>query len=163
MGSSVDGKHVIRVERDDLSSAAVIALLDEHLAEMREVTPDPASVHALDVSALRAPEVDFWAAWEDGRLLGCGALKRLSAQDAEIKSMRSARNSRGLGVGQLVLEALLDSARAGGYRRLLLETGSADFYRPAHRLYQRNGFVFRGPFADYREDANSVFMELALD
>jgi putative acetyltransferase len=153
---------MIQVVRDDLCSDAVIALLDEHLVEMHEVTPDPASVHALDVAALRAPEVEFWAAWEDGVLLGCGALKRLSADDAEIKSMRSARNSRGRGVGQAVLSALLASARAAGYRRLLLETGSGDFYLPARRLYQRNGFVVRGPFAGYREDPNSVFMELAL-
>jgi putative acetyltransferase len=153
---------VIRVERDDLSSDAVIALLDEHLSEMHEVTPDPASVHALDLDALRAREIEFWAAWEDGVLLGCGALKRLSGDDAEIKSMRSARNSRGRGVGQAVLTTLLASARAGGYRRVLLETGSSDFYRPAQRLYQRNGFVLRGPFASYREDPNSVFMELTL-
>jgi putative acetyltransferase len=115
---------MIRVERDVLSSDAVIALLAEHLSEMHEVTPNPASVHALDVDALRAPEVEFWAAWEDGQLLA--------------------------------------SARAAGYRRLLLETGSSDFYLPAQRLYQRNGFAARGPFAGYREDPNSVFMELGL-
>ncbi len=154
---------MIRVERDDLSSAAVIALLAEHLAEMREVTPDPASVHALDLDALRAPGVEFWAAREGDRLLGCGALKRLSADDAELKSMRSARDSRGRGVGQAVLEALLASAREGGYRRVLLETGSSDFYLPARRLYQRNGFMLRGPFGDYRPDPNSVHMELVLD
>lgn len=154
---------MISVRRDDLSSAAVIALLEEHLAEMREVTRDPASVHALEVSALRAPEIEFWAAWEDRRLLGCGALKRLSPHEAEVKSMRSARASRGRGVGQAVLEALLASARTSSYRRLLLETGAGDFYLPAHRLYRRNGFVLRGPFADYREDPNSVYMELTLD
>ena len=153
---------MIRVERDDLSSDAVIALLAEHLTEMRQVTPDPDSMHALDLDALRAPGVEFWAAREGELLLGCGALKRLSADDAELKSMRSARQHRGRGVGQAVLEALLASARAGGYRRVLLETGAQEFYLPAQRLYQRNGFSFRGPFAGYRLDPNSVYMELRL-
>lgn len=162
VGTRIGGSRPLRVERDDLSSPEVIALLEEHLTEMREVTPDPASVHALDLSGLRAADVEFWAAWEDDRLLGCGALKRLSPEDAEIKSMRSARESRGRGVGQAVLRTLVESARASGYRRLLLETGASDFYLPAHRLYQRNGFVLRGPFADYREDPNSVYMELQL-
>jgi putative acetyltransferase len=150
------------VTRGDLTDTNVIALLDEHLAEMREVTPDPDSVHALDITALQAPTIEFWVAWDEGRLVGCGALKRLSSVDAEVKSMRTARSFRGRGVAQAMLEALIASAGKSGYHRLLLETGSGDFYAPARRLYQRNGFLVRGPFAGYADDLNSVFMELAL-
>ncbi len=150
------------VTRGDLTDTTVIALLDEHLIEMREVTPDPDSVHALDIIALQAPAIEFWVARDDGILVGCGALKRLSSMDAEVKSMRTARSARRRGVAQTMLDTLIASARNSGYRRLLLETGSGDFYAPARRLYQRNGFLVRGPFAEYVDDLNSVFMGLTL-
>lgn len=152
----------IRVTRSDLTDPGVIVLLDEHVVEMRAVTPDPASVHALDVAALEAPEIELWAAWNDEALAGCGALKRLSSTEAEVKSMRTARGFRRRGVAQAVLDTLVASARTNEYRRLLLETGSGEFYAPARRLYQRNGFVLRGPFAGYVDDPNSIFMELQL-
>ena len=65
----------IAIRTDDLAGAEIRALLDEHLAHMRDISP-PESVHALDLDALRRPEITFWSAWSaDGRLLGCGALK----------------------------------------------------------------------------------------
>lgn len=150
---------VIRV--DDLTGAAVVALLQEHLDEMYAVTPHE-SVHALDLARLRVPEVTFWTAWDGEALAGCGALKALDARSGEIKSMRTARSHRGRGVGRRILEHILDEARRRGYEALYLETGAMDFFAPARGLYARHGFTLRGPFGDYREDPNSVFMEKAL-
>jgi putative acetyltransferase len=151
----------LRFELDDLTRPAVVALLEEHLGDMYAVSP-PESVHALDLAGLRAPGVAFWSAWEGDSLAGCGALKDHGSGSFELKSMRTSTTGRGRGVGAAVLRFLLGEARSQGGRRVLLETGAEDYFAPARRLYERHGFVIRGPFADYTDDPNSVYMELAL-
>lgn len=149
------------IRPDDLTDSAVIDLLREHLRDVAQHSP-PESIHALDVEALRRPGISFWAAWQDGELLGCGALKQLDAWHAEIKSMRTASRHRRKGVAAALLRHILDEARRRGYRRLSLETGSAAAFAPAHRLYASFGFAPCGPFADYLADPYSVFMSRAL-
>ena len=61
-----------------------------------------------------------------------------------------------------MLEHILAEAARREYRRLSLETGSMDGFGPARSLYARYGFDYCGPFADYRDDPNSVFMSKAL-
>lgn len=151
----------LRFELDDLTRPEVAALLEEHLSDMYAVSP-PESVHALDLDGLRGPGLAFWSAWEGGSLAGCGALKDHGDGSFELKSMRTASDGRGRGVGAAVLGFLLEQARARGGVRVLLETGAEDYFAPARRLYERHGFTVRGPFADYTDDPNSVFMELAL-
>ena len=151
---------IIRI--DTLTHPAVLALLEEHLEHMHATSP-PESVHALDVEELRAPELTFWSAWEGDDILGCGALKELDAQHGEIKSMRTARAHLGKGVASEILRHLVGIARARGYRRLSLETGSGDAFEPAHQLYLKFGFVECGPFADYTNDPFSRFMTLSLN
>ncbi|WP_280385159.1 GNAT family N-acetyltransferase [Nocardia wallacei] len=151
----------MRIVPDDLTAAAVVALLSEHLGEMRANSPRD-SVHALDLDGLRKPEVTFWSVWDGDRLAGCGALKELDPTHGEIKSMRTATDHRGRGVGSLLLRHILATARERGYRRLSLETGAQQFFSPAHRLYERHGFRRCPPFADYLEDPHSIFMALAL-
>ena len=68
----------------DLSGPEVAALLADHLASMHRLTP-PGSVHALDLTGLRTPDVTFWAAWFDDDLAGCGALKELDPRHGEVK------------------------------------------------------------------------------
>jgi putative acetyltransferase len=128
---------------------------------MREITP-PGSVHALDLAGLRAPEVTSWSLWEGTELLGCGALKELDPASGEIKSMHTAEAHRGRGVASRILEHLIAEGRRRGYRRLLLETGSFPAFGPARSLYEGYGFQYRGPFGDYADDPNSVFMALQL-
>lgn len=144
-----------------LDEPAVLSLLREHLRSMREISP-PESVHALDVSQLRSPDVTFWCAWAGSALLGCGALKALSATEGEIKSMRTLAAHRGKGVGRGLLGHIMGEARCRGYARLSLETGSQPEFEPARRLYARAGFRDCGPFADYVADPNSVFMTIEL-
>ena len=150
---------IIRV--DDLASAAIRALLEEHLRNMYEVSP-PESVHALDLAALRRPDITFWTAWSGDELLGCGALKELDARHGEIKSMRTASAHRRKGVARAMLLHIVEEARQRSYTRLSLETGSMKAFEPAQRLYASFGFGFCGPFADYTEDPNSVFMSISL-
>jgi putative acetyltransferase len=151
----------MQIEVDDLSRPAVHALLAEHLRDMHAQSP-PGSVHALDLDRLRTPDITFWTAWDNGVLLGCGALKRLDATHAEVKSMRTPAALRRRGAGRALLQHILDHARAQGYRRLSLETGSMAAFEPAHRLYESAGFMRSGPFGTYAEDPNSVFMTLVL-
>lgn len=149
------------IRPDDLTALAVIDLLREHLQGVALHSP-PESIHALDVDALRRPEISFWTAWEEGELLGCGALKQLDAQEAEVKSMRTAARHLRKGVAAALLRHIIDEARRRGCRRLCLETGSAAAFAPAHRLYASFGFVRCEPFADYVADPYSVFMSREL-
>ena len=149
------------IELDDLSGPEVAEFLADHLRDMHVHSP-PESVHALDLKALRAPDITFWSIWSDGDLVGCGALKELDKHHGEIKSMRTAPAFRGKGAGKLILRHILSEARSRGYRCLSLETGSMAAFEPARRLYESHGFVYCGPFADYILDANSVFMTMDL-
>jgi putative acetyltransferase len=151
----------MEIRIDDLTGPQVARLLREHLEDMALHSP-PESIHALDLEELRKPEITFWSVWEGTELIGCGALKELDSQHAEIKSMRTASSHRRKGVAKLMLQHLIDEARRRGYRRLSLETGSMEAFAPARHLYASFGFVYCGPFADYKEDPYSVFMTKEL-
>ena len=149
------------VEVDDLSGPDVAELLAAHLASMHATSP-PGSVHALDLSGLRAPEVTVWTARTDGELAGCGALKELSPYAGEVKSMRTAAAHLRRGVAAALLERIVATARERGYAELLLETGHGPDFEAAHGLYLRHGFEACGPFADYTDDEFSRYFRLAL-
>jgi putative acetyltransferase len=151
----------MRIEIDDLTRPQVLALLNEHLTNMYELSP-PESVHALDVSKLRGSDITFWTVWEDSELLGCGALKELSPTHGEVKSMRTPQQMRRRGAGRAVLTHIVGVARERAYRLISLETGSAEAFLPAQKLYESFGFGYCGPFGDYEDDPNSVFMEMRL-
>lgn len=152
----------MRIEREDPTTPDIVALLEQHLADMYATSPAE-SVHALDVEALRKPCIAFFSARDDaGLLLGVGALAELDRTQGEIKSMRTAPSARGQGVAAAVLARLLDLARDRGYVRVSLETGSQDFFAAAHRLYERHGFRPCEPFGAYRPDPHSRFYTLAL-
>ena len=151
----------MEIKVDDLSGPEVHELLQAHLRDMHLHSP-PESVHALDLEALRRPEITFWTVWEGEELLGCGALKELDPAHAEIKSMRTANAHLRKGVAAHLLRYILAEARVRGYTRLSLETGSAEAFEPARRLYARFGFDYCGPFGDYVEDPYSVFMTREL-
>lgn len=151
----------MHIREGQLDRPEVIALLREHLQGMAELSP-PESIHALDLDGLKRPQISFWSAWDGEELLGCGALKRLDAEHGEIKSMRTADAHRRRGVAAAMLEHILAEAARRQYRRLSLETGSMDGFGPARSLYARYGFDYCGPFADYRDDPNSVYMSKTL-
>jgi putative acetyltransferase len=142
---------------DDLSHPEVIRLLQLHLQSAALHSP-PESVHALDLGALRKPEVTFWSAWESTALLGCGAIKELDSRHGEIKSMRTVAVHQRKGVASRLMRHIIEEAGRRSYRRLSLETGSMEAFAPARRLYAGFGFQPCGPFADYVDDPYSVFM-----
>lgn len=146
---------------DNLSHPEIHALLKEHLQGMHALSP-PESVHALDLGKLRQPDITFWSAWEGPVLLGCAALKELDANHGEIKSMRTPALLRRRGAGRALLAHILQVASERSYHRLSLETGSAEAFCPAHRLYESVGFLRCGPFGDYTDDPHSIFMTLQL-
>jgi putative acetyltransferase len=153
--------NAIKIIVDDLQGPQIHALLQEHLKSMHLHSP-PESVHALDIEALRHPDIVFWTAWNGSDLLGCVALKRLSLFHAELKSMRTAHDHLRKGVAKALLKHCLSQARQLGVKKISLETGSMAAFEPARSLYSSMGFVYCGPFEGYTADPFSVFMEQQL-
>jgi putative acetyltransferase len=147
----------MEIKIDDLSGSEIAEFLEEHVREMKSVSP-PESKHALDLEGLRKPEITFWTVWDNDRLIGCGAMKELDADLAEIKSMRTTALYRGQGIASMLLQHILNEAKQRGYQQISLETGSMPFFEPARNLYAKYGFEYCAPFSTYREDPNSVFM-----
>lgn len=100
--------------------------------------------------------------WSGDELLGCGALKELDPGHGEVKSMRTSAARRRLGVGRALLQHVLAEAGSRSYARLSLETGSAEGSHRREGCTQKFGFGYCAPFADYRDDPNSVFMTRVL-
>lgn len=151
----------LSIATEDPRNADVTALLETHLAFAHEVTP-AGHVHALGVEGLLHPAVTFFGARAEGRLVGVGALRELDPSHGEIKSMHTHRSARGLGVGAAIVDHLLATARARGYSRVSLETGTMEAFAPARALYQRMGFAPCPPFADYTDNPFSTCMTLEL-
>jgi putative acetyltransferase len=142
---------------DDPRRDDVRALLEQHLAFARSVTP-PEHVHALDLDGLLDPSVTFFSVRAGGELLGVGALKQLDPDHAEVKSMHTATSARRRGVGRAMVDHLLGVAAERGVRRVSLETGTMEAFAPARSLYADAGFAPCGPFGGYVESPTSAFM-----
>jgi putative acetyltransferase len=152
---------MIRIIPGDFGDPRVTGLLQHHFTTCHAVTPK-GSAHAVDLSGLQLPEVNFWAAWEGDTLLGIGALKRIAPGHGEVKSMHTAEAARRRGIAGAMLRHIIADAQSQGLSRLSLETGSFDYFRPAVALYRAHGFVDCQPFGSYRPDPNSVFLTLDL-
>jgi putative acetyltransferase len=151
----------VRIVVDDLTGPEIVRFLEEHVREMRAITP-PESKHALDLDALRGPDITFWSVLDGDAVVGCGALKRLDARHAEVKSMRTLAARKRSGIASLMLGHIIAEAQRMGFTRLSLETGSAEFFAPARKLYEKFGFTYCEPFAGYRPDPLSVFLTRTL-
>jgi putative acetyltransferase len=147
----------MQIYLDDLQSLEIAHFLEAHIQDMLSISP-PESKHALDLNALRNKAISFWTIYEDAKLLGCGALKQLSSDHAEIKSMRTLANMRGKGVASNLLNHIIKESQNRGYKKISLETGSMNFFVPARKLYEKFGFTYCEPFADYKLDPYSLFM-----
>lgn len=148
---------LLKFQIDDLSGNASQALVRRHLEGMHANSP-PESVHALGIEQLREPGVTLWSGWIDDELVVIGALKRLDAENGEIKSMRVEQAWLGKGIGWMMLDHITQAAKRAGMKALWLETGSGDAFVPALKLYASAGFVRCAPFSDYTDDPFSVFM-----
>jgi putative acetyltransferase len=151
----------MQISPGDLRDPQVVELLHYHLTNSQEHS-GPGSSHALDLNGLQSRDVTFWTVWDGEILVAVGALKQLSEDHGEVKSMHTAQAARRKGVGSAMLGHIISIARSRGISRLSLETGSSDHFRPAVALYRRRGFIECPPFADYVPDPNSIFMTLDL-
>lgn len=149
------------IREDDLSGAQTQALLALHLKGMHASSP-PGTVYALDLSALKAPDVTVWTAWRGERLLGIGALKRLGTGAGEIKSMRTHPEHLRQGVAAALLDHIIAQARARGFRRLSLETGTGPAFEAASALYCKRGFIKGEAFGGYAASAFNQFLHMNL-
>lgn len=148
------------VTAEDPRSADVRDLVATHLAFCREWTAPEQSYaivpddfgEGLDVVGVRS----------GGRLVAMGALRPVDAETVELKTMHTRADARGAGIGRAVLEALIGRARALGFTRVVLETGTMASYLPARTLYESVGFAPTGPFGDYRSHPDNCFYELAV-
>ena len=135
------------IRRTDLSEPEVVALLELHHGEMQAFSP-PGTCHVLDLSGLKQPGIEVFAAWEGERLRAIGALKQHS-DFAEIKSMRAHPDARGTGAGKAMLTHLIERARQLGFSEVKLETGSGELFEAAVGLYKSFGFEPCEAFAGY--------------
>ena len=152
---------MIEISRETPLGPDLALLHSRHTADMHADTP-PQSIHMLPADALAAPGIDFFGLRDAGKPLAMGALKRIDLRHAEIKSMHVLAEARGRGLSRRMLDHLIASAQAAGYRRLSLETGVQPTFIAARALYLRAGFAECGPFEGYGEDPNSVFMTMTL-
>ncbi|MFC0278809.1 GNAT family N-acetyltransferase [Falsigemmobacter intermedius] len=139
-----------------------LALLHARHTEAMHAETPPESIHMLPADALAAPGIRFYVMRKNGEAVAMGALKEITADHAEIKSMHLLAEHRGEGLAQQMLQHLVMEAEGAGYRRLSLETGAENIFAPARALYERAGFQYCGPFEGYKEDPNSVFMTLQI-
>ena len=152
----------MQIREGCLDDPQVVALLQLHVSSMQEHSP-PESVHALDVGRLKRPEISFWTAWEEDRVLGCAALREIDAAHGEIKSMRTDPGQLRRGTGAALLRHILQVARERGYHRLSLETGTGPAFEAAHGLYRQFGFTECAPLAGYpTNDSFSRFLSRVL-
>jgi len=95
----------------DFSHEETRDLLALHLAGMHENTP-AGHVFALDMAALTSSDIEVWTVHHHGHVAGIGALKRLSAQNGELKSMRTHPDFLRQGIASTLLDHLIHRARS---------------------------------------------------
>jgi putative acetyltransferase len=144
------------IKQEDPAQPDVIVMLSHGEAESARLYPAESN-HHLALEELRQPAVCFLVARDvAGDALATGAVV-LHGDWAEIKRMWVEERARGQGISRQVLDALITQARGAGVVVIRLETGIES--HAALALYEKTGFQRRGPFAGYRPDPLSVFME----
>ena len=140
----------------NFNNPKVNELLTKHFIELRSVSP-AGSAHVLDIAGLKDQSIKFWSLWDNDELIGCGALKFLDKIHGEFKSIRVVDKFRKKGVGEKIINHLIEEAKKLGIKKLSIETGSGKFFEPARKLFAKFDFQPCSPFAHYEEDLNSCF------
>jgi len=117
----------------------------------------------MTVEQMAAPDTTvFVARDEDGKAVGCGALKTHVEGIGEVKRMFTRLEVRGRRVGSALVDAIVDLAKTKGVSRLVLETGMGPGFDGAWRLYENSGFTRCGVVLDYPDSEYSAFFEKRL-
>jgi carbonic anhydrase len=101
----------------------------------------------------------LFIAFKNGEAVGIAGLRKFNEQDAELKRMYVKPDSRGLGIGQLLLSACIETAKKLEYKSIKLDT--ADFMKSAINLYMNNGFVEISAYR-YNPHEAAKYYELSL-
>ena len=152
---------MIRSVEGNFDNPEVNELLTKHFVELRAASPE-GSAHVLDIPGLKDKSIKFWSLWEDEQLMGCGALKFLEKNHGEFKSIRIHDNFRRMGNGINVINHLINEAKKLNIKKLSIETGAGQFFKPARKLFEQCGFEKCDPFAHYKEDVNSVYLTKSI-
>ena len=145
----------------NFQNSEVNELLNKHFIELRTVSPE-GSAHVLDIEGLKDKSIKFWSLWDNNKLIGCGALKFLEKNHGEFKSIRVADEFRKKGIGERIIEHLIEEAKKLEISKLSIETGAGEFFLPARKLFSKFGFKLCPPFAHYKEDPHSCYYTLNL-
>ena len=136
-------------------------LLKKHFIELRSVSP-AGSTHVLDINGLKNETIKFWSIWDNENLIGCGAIKILSQNHGEFKSIRVHDNFRKKGYGIELINHLIGEAKKLKIIRLSIETGAGKFFEPARKLFYKCNFEPCEPFSQYKIDKNSNYLTKLL-
>ena len=147
----------IKAIENNFDDLKVNELLKKHFIELRSVSP-AGSTHVLDIDGLKDKTIKFWSIWDNEDLIGCGAIKILSQNHGEFKSIRVHDNFRNKGYGIKVINHLIDEAKKLDINRISIETGAGNFFKPARKLFKKCNFELCEPFAHYKKDINSLYL-----
>ncbi len=137
-------------------------LLTKHFIELRAASPE-GSTHVLDIPGLKDPSIKFWSFWKNDKLFGCGALKLLSKDHGEFKSIRIHNDFRNKGNGIKIINHLINESKKLNIKKISIETGAGKFFDPARKLFKKCEFKPCEPFAHYKEDVNSIYLSKLIN
>ena len=152
---------MLKLIEGNFDNPEVHELLTNHFIELRAASPE-GSAHVLDIPGLKDKSIKFWSLWQNEMLMGCGALKFLKKDHGEFKSIRIHDNFRRMGNGINVINHLINEAKKLDIKKLSIETGAGEFFKPARKLFEQCGFEICKPFAHYKEDINSVYLTKSI-
>ncbi len=139
LNSAKQSAESIRIARAELTDDVSRALIESLNAELTGAYPEPGATHfGLDPADVSGGRGSFLVIYQEGNPVGCGAVRLIDPETAELKRMYVAPAARGRGLGRRLVAALETEARALGVRRLVLETGIRQ--SAALALYCSTGF-----------------------
>jgi GNAT superfamily N-acetyltransferase len=150
----------VEVRPEPLDSPVAQKLIGELNAELSRDYPPAQRFHSLDAEEVAEGAGAFLVLWLEGAAAGCGAVRVLSVERAELKRMYVVPGARGRGLSHALLGALEDRAVALGAIRVVLETGDKAF--AALALYESSGYRRIPCFGAYASSPTSVCFEKAL-
>ena len=143
---------VTRTDSDNQDFIDLVKYLDADLAER------DGSDHSFYAQFNKINKIKYVViAYENGKPVGCGAIKEYEPNIMEVKRMYTALESRGKGIASKVLTELENWANELLYEKCILETGKKQ--PEAIALYKKNGYKLIPNYGQYAESENSVCFE----
>jgi GNAT superfamily N-acetyltransferase len=136
----------LRIVAEAFDTPVSDKLVAEYVAAIKAMYPwwTPEVGPGMTARDVEPPHGCWLVAYRDGRAIGCGGLKRIDGQNAEIKRIYVTPDARGAGVAHALLTSLEIAARDAGYEAVRLDTGPKQ--QASVRLFSSSGYE---PIADY--------------